>query len=62
MLKKCRKILEHHFATVTHEKFLANLEEFWPEFFFCEESNYLELEQANDPALDRQSQELRTRS
>jgi hypothetical protein len=29
---KCQEILEHHFATVTREEFLANLEEFCPEF------------------------------
>jgi hypothetical protein len=29
---KCQKILEHHFATVTPEEFLANLEKFCPEF------------------------------
>lgn len=29
---KCKEILEHHFATVTREEFLANLEEFCPEF------------------------------
>jgi hypothetical protein len=29
---KSKEILEHHFATVTREEFLANLEEFCPEF------------------------------
>ena len=29
---KCKEILEHHFATVTREEFLANLEKFCPEF------------------------------
>jgi hypothetical protein len=32
-IKKAAELLEHHFATVTHEEFLANLEEFCPEFF-----------------------------
>ena len=32
-VKKCQEILEHHFATVTREEFLANLEEFCPELF-----------------------------
>jgi hypothetical protein len=31
-VNKCQEILEHHFATVTREEFLANLEEFCPEF------------------------------
>ena len=29
---KCKEILEHHFATVTREEFLANLARFCPEF------------------------------
>jgi SOS response regulatory protein OraA/RecX len=32
-IKKAAELLEHHFATVTHEEFLANLEEFCPELF-----------------------------
>jgi SOS response regulatory protein OraA/RecX len=32
-IKKAEELLKHHFATVTHEEFLANLEEFCPEFF-----------------------------
>jgi SOS response regulatory protein OraA/RecX len=32
-IKKAAELLKHHFATVTHEEFLANLEEFCPEFF-----------------------------
>jgi predicted transposase YdaD len=32
-VNKCKEILENHFATVTHEEFLANLEEFCPELF-----------------------------
>jgi predicted transposase YdaD len=31
-VNKCQEILERHFATVTREEFLANLEEFCPEF------------------------------
>ena len=31
-IKKCQEILDHHFATVTREEFLANLENFCPEF------------------------------
>jgi predicted transposase/invertase (TIGR01784 family) len=31
-VNKCQEILEHHFATVTREEFLSNLEEFCPEF------------------------------
>jgi hypothetical protein len=31
-INKCQEILEDHFATVTREEFLANLEEFCPEF------------------------------
>jgi predicted transposase YdaD len=31
-VNKCQEILEYHFATVTSEEFLANLEEFCPEF------------------------------
>ena len=31
-IKKCQKVLEHHFATVTPEEFLTNLEKFCPEF------------------------------
>jgi hypothetical protein len=32
-VNKCKEILENHFATVTREEFLANLEEFCPELF-----------------------------
>jgi hypothetical protein len=32
-IKKAAELLEHHFATVTHEEFLANLKEFCPELF-----------------------------
>jgi predicted transposase YdaD len=32
-IKKAAELLEHHFATVTHEEFLANLEKFCPELF-----------------------------
>jgi predicted transposase YdaD len=32
-IKKAEELLKHHFATVIHEEFLANLEEFCPEFF-----------------------------
>jgi hypothetical protein len=32
-IKKATELLENHFATVTHEEFLANLEEFCPELF-----------------------------
>jgi predicted transposase YdaD len=33
---KIQELLENHFATVTKEEFLANLEEFCPEFFNAE--------------------------
>lgn len=35
-IKKCQEILEHHFATVTREEFMANLEKFCPEFMAAE--------------------------
>ena len=31
-IKKCQKILEHHFGTFTPEEFIANLEKFCLEF------------------------------
>jgi predicted transposase YdaD len=45
-VKKCQEILEHHFATVTREEFLANLEEFCPEFIAAgiEDSESAEIE------------------
>jgi hypothetical protein len=56
-INKCKEILENHFTNLTREEFLANLEEFCPEFFFCEESPYLESDRSNDPELDRQNTE-----
>ena len=45
-INKCQKILEHHFAIVTREEFLANLEEFCPEFIAAgiEDSESAEIE------------------
>lgn len=45
---KCKEILEHHFATVTREEFLANLARFCPEFIAAgiDESKSVEIEKA----------------
>jgi predicted transposase/invertase (TIGR01784 family) len=45
-INKCQEILEHHFATVTREEFLANLEEYCPEFIAAvrEDSESTELQ------------------
>jgi hypothetical protein len=38
-VNKANEMFEHYFATVTNEKFLADLEEFCPEFFHAEFGN-----------------------
>jgi hypothetical protein len=45
-IKKCQEILDHHFATVTSEEFLANLEKFCPEFVAAviDDSESVEIE------------------
>lgn len=45
-INKCQEILEHHFTTVTSEEFLANLEEFCPEFIAAgiDDSESVEIE------------------
>ena len=47
-INKCHKILEHHFVTVTPEEFLANLEEFCPEFIAAviDDSESVKIEKA----------------
>jgi hypothetical protein len=47
-INKCQQILEHHFATVTPEEFLANLEKFCPEFIAAgiDDSESVEIEKA----------------
>ena len=47
-INKCQEILEHHFATVTLEEFLANLEKFCPEFIAAgiDNSESVEIETA----------------
>jgi hypothetical protein len=43
-VNKLNEMFEHYFATVTKEKFLADLEEFCPEFFNAE----LDIPESNE--------------
>jgi SOS response regulatory protein OraA/RecX len=49
-IKKAAELLKHHFATVTHEEFLANLEEFCPEFFQARQETIAAAELHEDEA------------
>jgi DNA-binding transcriptional MerR regulator len=55
-INKCQEILEHHFATVTNEEFLANLEKFCPEFCaaVAEES---QAHDSQNQEVDRQAKQ-----
>ena len=50
------EMLEHHFATVTHEEFLNNLEKFCPELFE-EEQQDLELYQLKNTEIYQKAKE-----
>jgi hypothetical protein len=51
-VKKCQETLEHHFATVTREEFMANLKEFCPELFAEELDNHDRISESDLP-VDR---------
>ena len=54
-INKSKEILEHHFATVTRDEFLANLEEFCPEFIAAgiEDSESADYETIQHFRVDR---------
>jgi DNA relaxase NicK len=56
-IKKAAELLEHHFATVTHEEFLANLEKFCPEFFKARQES-IELAQKQEAEMHRKMEEV----
>ncbi len=55
-IAKAQELLEHHFATVTHEEFLANLQKFSPELFE-EEQNDLTSDREIESKIEREHQE-----
>jgi hypothetical protein len=57
-IAKATELLEHHFATVTREEFLANLQRFCPELFEeAEEETDLSSTHSIEPKIDRANQE-----
>jgi predicted transposase YdaD len=55
-IAKCKEILETHFANVTREEFIANLEEYCPELFEAG-SNQSDLDDFKNSELYQQAKE-----
>jgi predicted transposase YdaD len=55
-IAKCKEILETHFANVTREEFIANLEEYCPELFEAG-SNQIHVDNVKKSELYQQAKE-----